>query len=148
MVVTIRRATKDDAAAGVETLRRSITELCVLDHQDDPQQIADWLGNKTVLSWLVWTARTDAEVIVAEQSGRLAGIGMVDRNGAILLNYVHPNFRFCGVSKAMLGAMEREALLHGALTCFVQTTLTARPFYLQQRYCPSEADVLMLSKPL
>ena len=38
----------DDAIAGCDVLKRSIAELCIADHKNDPAILARWLGNKTI----------------------------------------------------------------------------------------------------
>jgi hypothetical protein len=43
----IRDAFPEDAAAGCEVMRRSISKLCGADHRDDPVILARWLANKT-----------------------------------------------------------------------------------------------------
>ena len=120
MGITIREARAADAGAAIETLRRSIAELCLADHQGDAQEIADWLANKTVESWHAWGTRRDAAIV---------GVGMVTLAGEILLNYVHPEARFVGVSKALLGAMEERLRAGQVQTCHLTSTLTAREFY-------------------
>lgn len=52
----IRRATPEDAEAACQVLRRSITELCIADHQGDAQSLAAWLANKTPENVRRWTA--------------------------------------------------------------------------------------------
>jgi hypothetical protein len=42
----IRDAVLEDALAGCVVMRRSIAELCVADHKNDPLIVARWLGNK------------------------------------------------------------------------------------------------------
>jgi hypothetical protein len=51
----IRDAVAEDAPAACQVLRRSISELCVADHGNDPAILAKWLLNKTpdiVASWI------------------------------------------------------------------------------------------------
>jgi hypothetical protein len=43
----IRNAVPEDAAAACEVMRRSIAELCVADHRNDPAILERWLANKT-----------------------------------------------------------------------------------------------------
>jgi hypothetical protein len=43
----IRDAMTEDAPAACDVLRRSISELCVADHGNDPTILARWLSNKT-----------------------------------------------------------------------------------------------------
>lgn len=59
---------------------------------------------------------------------------MISLNGVILLNYVSPDYRFKGVSKAMLNHMEEFAKNIGILMCTLQSTYTAKYFYISAGY--------------
>ena len=73
---------------------------------------------------LGWSKGCD--FLVAEQACAIVGVGMVDHKGEILLNYVDPEFRFQGVSKNMLAALEGKVRANGIRMCFLQSTETAR----------------------
>jgi len=148
MEIFVRRGTEADAEAAIDTIRRSISELCVADYQDDPQRLSSWLCNKTDATWIVWIERHNAVVLVAEMAGRIAGVGMVDHFGNILLNYVHPESRFCGVSKAILTALENKARAHGAQRCLLESTKTARAFYERCGYLPLDGSATHLWRPI
>lgn len=145
-MIQIRRATEADAAGAISTLRRSITELCVADHQNSPTEIEEWLGNKTVESWRKWIAQDDAVVLVAEQERKVVGVGMATLSGEILLNYVHPEARFSGVSKAILAGLEEALKSQGVACCRLQSTLTAQPFYKSCGYRSEKGDAFILCK--
>jgi GNAT superfamily N-acetyltransferase len=148
MALQIRRATKADGRAAVNTLRRSITELCTADHQDDPRKLASWLSNKTVDAWANWLATEGMVVLVADRNEDIVGVGMANLKGEILLNYVHPEARFTGVSKALLAALEVELRLHRITQCRLQSTITARLFYHSCGYGPETDNAFVLSKAL
>jgi GNAT superfamily N-acetyltransferase len=71
--------------------------------------LARWLANKTAANFDRWVNDDRHVVFLAEEEGRVAGVGMLTRDGEVQLNYVSPDFRFRGVSKALLAAMEAEA---------------------------------------
>jgi GNAT superfamily N-acetyltransferase len=148
MEIRIRRATGADAPEAVNTLRRSITELCTADHQGDARELASWLGNKTVRSWADWIARDDAFVLVATGHQAVVGVGMATFEGEVLLNYVHPDARFSGVSKALLAAVEAELRSRGVRQCRLESTITARRFYEGCGFLPEAANALLLTKSL
>ena len=149
MTLLIRLAREDDAALAVAVLRRSISELCREDHRDDPAVLASWLANKTRETWSVWLERRDASLYVAEEGGALCGVGMVQWDGEVLLNYVAPEMRFKGVSKALLAALEEEATGRGATSMTLESTRTACRFYRANGYAPeSHADPLRMTKSL
>jgi len=59
---------------------------------------------------------------------------MISLNGVILLNYVSPDYRFKGLSKAMLNHMEEYAKNISILMCTLQSTYTAKDFYISAGY--------------
>jgi GNAT superfamily N-acetyltransferase len=125
----IRDAVAADAAAACEVIRRSIIELCVADHRHDPAILERWLANKTpeiVASWIVQTGST---VLVAVEDGVILAVSAVTDGGEITLNYVSPDARFRGVSRAMLRALEACAIERGNSRCTLLSTETARRFY-------------------
>lgn len=136
----IRPAHHEDADEASEVLRRSIAELCTADHKDDADEIAAWLDNKTPASWRSWTAQADTSLYVAIDHGRVAGVGMCNHRGEIMLNYVSPDHRFRGVSKAMLDRMESDLFAAGVTRCFLESTRTAHGFYLACGYLPVAGD--------
>lgn len=145
--LSVRRQASDDIAA-VRVLRRSISELCLADHGGDRRKIAGWLANKTAAQWRVWVNRVDAIVLVALRDDAVVGVGMMDDRGEILLNYVDPDARFCGVSVALLDALERQAREMGLTGCVLESTLTARRFYAARGYAPLTPDGLQMEKGL
>lgn len=130
----IRAATQFDADEGSILLRRSITELCHADHNGDPKAIAAWIANKTPENWRRWIYGGDSSLLVAVESGRLVGVGMIDTRGSILLNYVLPEARQQGVSKALLTHMECLARISQCDTCRLTSTRTAFLFYRSVGY--------------
>ena len=118
----IRPATRGDAAAGSRLLRRAIRALCSADHNDDPAAIAAWSANKT------FTLNVTAPA-----------------------NYVSPDARFRGVSKAMLRRMEADARAAGLTECRLESTVTAHAFYLRAGYVsrdPGDPTSRLMAKPL
>src|SRR5437868_5408139 len=100
----VRKADVADAPEACTVLRRSIIELCHQDHQNDERYLKAWLSNKTVENVTRWILQGD--VFVTDEDGSIAGVGAMNRTGKITLNYVSPDFRFRGVSRALVHAME------------------------------------------
>lgn len=130
----IREATAEDAAEACRVLRRSIAELCRADHQDDPITLEKWLSNKTPDDVRSWIAHPDSYVVVATESAAIIGVGAVTTSGEVTLNYVSPDARLRGVSKAILNQLEAKALELGNASCALTSTETARRFYLSVGY--------------
>jgi len=130
----IRDAVAADAGAACEVMRRSIAELCVADHHNDPAILARWLSNKTPEIVRSWIAQPVNSLLVAIAGGSLLAVGSVTDAGEITLNYVSPDARFRGVSRAMLGALEVRAAERGNVRCRLTSTETARRFYQAAGY--------------
>ena len=131
----IRRAQADDAEAASQVLRRSIAELCVRDHGNDPDILKSWLANKTPEKFRDWVASPDSLCFVAAgDGGTLLGVGLVSKAGEIRLNYVSPDARFQGVSTALIEAMEEAIRKLGVRRITLNSTVTAHRFYGARGY--------------
>ena len=128
-MISVRPATAGDAAAMSGVLIASITELCTADHGGDPAAIAAWTANKSVEGVLAMLGNPRMRMFVAERNGMIAAVGAVSAAGEIGLNYVAPEARFAGVSKAMLLRLETELAGMGFSEIFLEGTETARRFY-------------------
>lgn len=111
------------------TLVASITELCRLDHHDDPAAIATWTANKTEAGIAAMLAAPANRMFVAERDGEIAAVGCIRLPDEIGLNYVSPGHRFAGVSKALLATMETELQTRGVAVARLSSTGTAHGFY-------------------
>jgi GNAT superfamily N-acetyltransferase len=130
----IRQARIEDAIEACAVLRRSIIELCVADHRDDPAILKRWLANKTPENVVAWLNRPDNHVLVATEASAILAVGALTDEGEITLNYVSPDARFRGVSRSLLAALEARARERGIDVCTLTSTETARRFYLAAGY--------------
>ena len=128
-MIAIRRALEADVPAMSAVLIRSITELCTLDHKDDPAAIAAWTANKTPAGVRSVLDNPAAQLFVAERDGAVAAVGCVLGGNEIGLNYVDPAHRFQGVSRALLAAMEQAMREAGCTEGRLKATQTAHAFY-------------------
>jgi GNAT superfamily N-acetyltransferase len=115
-------------------MRRSIAELCLADHRNDPAVLTSWLRNKTPEIFMAWITRPDNSVLVVVEDGVILAVGGVTDAGEITLNYVSPDARFRGVSRALLGALENRAVERGNVRCKLTSTETAYRFYRANGY--------------
>jgi GNAT superfamily N-acetyltransferase len=129
----IRDAVSEDASAASQTMRRSIAELCAADHHNDPAILRRWLSNKTPEIFKTWI-KSDNSLLVAVENNNILAVGCVTNTGEITLNYVSPDARFRGVSSALLTALEHRARERDNETCKLESTETARRFYLARGY--------------
>jgi N-acetylglutamate synthase-like GNAT family acetyltransferase len=133
--LNIRQASIEDAPEACAILRRSIAELCHADHGGDQILMGKWLSNKTVENVTQWIMKS--HVIVAEEVGTILGIAAMNNSGKITLNYVSPDARFRGVSKALVQQLEAHASALGLRECVLETTQTALRFYQSLGYIKS-----------
>jgi N-acetylglutamate synthase-like GNAT family acetyltransferase len=125
--VHVRDAREQDADTCCSVVRRSISELCTLDHHDDPVTLELWLANKTTANMQRWIR--DHHVLVAGDGSAILGVAAMTSLGEIILNYVSPAARFRGVSKALVRGLEARAAKLGILRLKLQSTATAQRFY-------------------
>jgi GNAT superfamily N-acetyltransferase len=134
VTLIIRDALAGDADAACHVLRRSIIELCVADHRNDPAILQAWLASKQPGIVASWIEKPDNSLLVAVENDAIVAVGSTTDAGEIQLNYVSPDARFRGVSRALLKALEERALERGNLQCHLISTETARRFYLSAGY--------------
>ena len=134
MSLEIRAATPEDARVACEVMRRSIAELCVADHRNDETILGRWLANKTPEVFVSWIGQPDNSLLVAVRDGNILAVGSVTDAGQINLNYVLPDVRFRGASRALLRALEARAVERGNTRCTLTSTETARRFYRANGY--------------
>jgi len=132
MSIIVRPARAEDVPAMSRVLIASIAELCAADHGGDPEKIADWTANKTPEGVAEMLGQNGLTLFVAEWDGRVAAVGATTASGGIALNYVAPEGRFRGLSKALLAAMEADLAQHGFAEGRLEATKTARDFYRAQ----------------
>lgn len=125
----IRPATPADAAAAAELLRDSITQLCIEDHHYDPATLEQWLENKTPENVERWRLDPRNALLVADADGSLCGVALAASSGDIRLCYVMPGWQCAGVGRALLHALEAQAVAWGLGQLRAISTATARGFY-------------------
>jgi GNAT superfamily N-acetyltransferase len=130
----IRDATPADAVKACEAIRASITELCIADHNRNPEILRRWLASKTPDNVAAWAAATGSSLLVAVEDDAVLAVGGVTDDGEITLNYVSPEARFRGVSTALLKALEARAIERGAGRITLLSTETAYRFYRSRGY--------------
>jgi GNAT superfamily N-acetyltransferase len=131
-VMDIRKAQPDDADEACVVMRRSIVELCQADHRNDAATIAAWTANKTAENFRSWLSTS--HVFVACEGRRILAVGALKEPGEIVLNYVTPDARFQGISKALMERLETCAREFGARAVTLHSTRTAQPFYKASGY--------------
>jgi GNAT superfamily N-acetyltransferase len=155
MQIAIRRATPQDAAAACMLLRQSILQSCAEDHQHDEAVRESWLANKTPDTVASWIESASNHCLLAIVGDVVAGVAILTRKGRIGLLHVHPDLRFSGIGKALLGGLEAQARAWGLVKLQVNSPPGAQRFYAGNGYAGGVAvkatygaDTLALSKRL
>ncbi|WP_249695352.1 GNAT family N-acetyltransferase [Stappia sp. WLB 29] len=130
----LREATAAEAEEIADVLRRSIVELCGADHGGDAATVATWTANKTAESVRDWMAASGAVRVAVSPEDVILGVGAAAPDGTILLNYVAPEARFTGVSKAVLAGLEAWLVERGVTEARLNSTRTAHTFYRARGY--------------
>ncbi|EFO33828.1 gnat family acetyltransferase [Roseibium sp. TrichSKD4] len=154
MPFTVNRANSIDCYEIAALLRRSIIELCTADHDGDPEKYEPWIANKTP-DWVEKWIEGQGRVVAARDMQKVIGVAMASPDGEVLLNYVLPEARFTGVSKAMMRALEDYVRDNGRSEIRLKSTVTAARFYRSLGYVESDdkltgmdVDGLWLKKAL
>jgi N-acetylglutamate synthase-like GNAT family acetyltransferase len=136
----IRQAASDDVPSATTLVRRSIAELCAPDHHNIAAIVEGLLINKTPENMKAWIETPGSFVFVVEAGPILAGVGGLTGDGEITLLYVAPDFRFQGVSKALLAKLEDHARSLGLPNCALVSTDTAQRFFEAQGFASYDKD--------
>jgi GNAT superfamily N-acetyltransferase len=123
----VRDACEQDAEPACLVIRRSIAELCGLDHKSDAATLERWLANKTPDNVRAWIGKHT--VLVAVEAGAILGVAAINASGEVILNYVSPDARLRGVSKALIQGLEARAAGLGIELLTLRSTATAVRFY-------------------
>jgi GNAT superfamily N-acetyltransferase len=134
MGIEIRSAVTGDATAVCAVLRRSITECCAEDHQNCPDILSSWLGNKTPETVATWFATPSNFTLVAVNEGEVVGVALLTQAGKVSLCYVLPEVMHRGVGKALLAGLEQQARSWGIGVLKLNSTASARDFYTRNGY--------------
>ncbi|MEZ5902629.1 MAG: GNAT family N-acetyltransferase [Alphaproteobacteria bacterium] len=130
----IRLATAHDASPACKVIRESITHLCVEDHKNREDILYNWLENKTPDTIAQWIADTQNIFVVAQAGDEIVSVGAMLTDGYITLNYVLPDWRYKGISRAILAYLEKEAHSKGLTETTLTSTKTAHSFYAAHGY--------------
>lgn len=134
MNIQVRPATVEDAVSACNVVRGSILACCHDDHGGDENVIQGWLRNKTPEFFRSVISEPNAFSVVASLKGETVGFGSALNTGEVTLCYAVPSVRFAGVGKALLAAIENQAVRAGVDALRLESTRTARTFYLRNGF--------------
>ncbi len=132
--MTIRRAIPDDAQAVAALLIRSIREVCGPDYSNDEAILSAWCANKTPENMRRGILNPNNYWIVALDGEVITGTALIANDGNIYLCYLLPEYLGRGFGKAMLDDMMDYARTSGVTKVTLESTRTARQFYLRNGF--------------
>jgi GNAT superfamily N-acetyltransferase len=124
----IRPATEADCVAMSRVRSAAITQLCSADHGDDPDTVTAWVDRQSPETFRLLLWRPEVTLLVADLDGAVVGVAGFSGD-KVTLNYVDPDHRFAGISKALMAALEAQMLVDGVSRGRLDSTATARDFY-------------------
>jgi putative acetyltransferase len=125
--LTLRRCEPGDGLALAALFRSSVEGLAAADY--NPEQIRAWADAIDPKTFAERCARKGKDTWVAELDGRIAGFSDLEPDGHIDMLYVHPEFRRCGVARALLLLIEGLARAAGMPRLYTEASITARPVF-------------------
>ena len=138
----VREAMPSDSAKACEVLRRSISEICSLDYNDQ-SVIDEWLGNKTESNIKEWIQSVNSYSVVCTNDDHIVGFGTITLEGEVLLLYLVPEALRKGNGKLMLEAMEERIISECIEEIYTVSSITAKPFYERNGYTKNGAPMLV-----
>ena len=138
----VREATPSDSVEACEVLRRSITEICSLDYNDQ-LFIDEWLDNKTESNVKKWIQSVNSYSVVCTNDDLIVGFGAITLEGEVSLIYLVPEALHKGNGKLMLEAMEERILSEGIEEIYTVSSITAKPFYERNGYTENGEPLLV-----
>jgi GNAT superfamily N-acetyltransferase len=124
----LRSAEPGDAPAMAAVRDAAIRQLCGSDHLDNPETIAAWIGDPSPNKFIRLLQDEQARLSVALRDDTLVGLAGFSGD-LVTLNYVHPEHRFSGVSRALMEHIEQHMSADGIITARLFSTVTAHRFY-------------------
>ena len=92
------------------------------------EQVNAWAS--TVPNEAAWLARySDRIVFVADDNGVVAGFAELEPNGHLDCFYCHHSYQHRGVGRQLYQHLEQEANSLGLTRLFVESSITAQPFF-------------------
>lgn len=94
----------------------------------NPEQVHAWASVE--IDQEAWASRFSGRFVpLAEVDGQIAGFGELSADGYIDRFYVSADHQKIGVGRALMAAIEAEAIRLGIKELYANVSITARPFF-------------------
>jgi N-acetylglutamate synthase-like GNAT family acetyltransferase len=140
MTLSIRKAAEDDAAAIIQLHFDAVHVTAAADYEQDI--LNDWsrplAGRLEAMQEQLKVNVEQTEMFVCELADEIVGFGeLAPRTNEIRAVYVAPSTSRKGVGKKLLQELEKSAIGHGLTELWLDSSLTAVPFYSSQGFVGS-----------
>jgi putative acetyltransferase len=137
MPTIIRKATEKDAAAIIQLHFDAVHVTAAADY--DQAILDDWsrplTGRLDAMKNQLRVNAEQTEMFVCEIDGQAVGFGeLAPRTNEVRAVYVGPSASRKGVGKKLLQELEKAAHSHGLTELWLDSSLTAVPFYSSQGF--------------
>lgn len=141
MPVTIRPFQNADAPALLALFRDTIRRVNSRDYS--PEQVTAWASDE--IDEAAWASRFLGRfVVVAEADGRIAGFAELEPTGRIDRFFVSADHQGLGIGRALLDAIEAEAMRLGLPRLDADVSLTALSFFERRGFQTIASQVVTL----
>lgn len=139
----VRDASSLDSAQVANVLRRSITEVCAPDYNDQ-SVIDEWANNKTDVNIREWIQSENTySVVCTDGKHNIVGFALASLRGEILLMYLVPEALHKGNGKLMLEKIEDLLSKEGLSEIRTISSITAKPFYERNGFVKNGEPLLV-----
>jgi len=129
--MTIRPYRVEDCPLLVALFRQSVRQVGALHYT--PEQVLAWAPDE-IDAGHFGARRASRPTWVAEQDGQIVGFTDLEADGQIDMLYVHPECQRQGIARALIEAVETNAVERGMRRLYVQASVGARPFFEQHGF--------------
>ena len=122
----IRESRIEDIPEIIRVIHESVRS-CIQDHQRNESAIQVWLEKTNQANMMLWMLYNDSWVYIDQD--QIVGFILVNDQGKILLNYIHPAMQQQGIGTALLMNMIDSLREKKIPQVSLKSTYTALPFY-------------------
>lgn len=140
-MIKLRRFKTTDADQIAQLFHDTIRFVNLGDYTE--KQIKAWAPDD--IHFRDWEAKCSSKfTIVAEAEGIITGFAELEDDGHIDCFYCHKDFQGQGVGRLLFNGIEKEAQKRGLIKLFVESSITAKPFFLKMGFSMIEEQLVKI----
>lgn len=127
----IRRFRPSDVEQIAQLFHNTIRSVNLGDYSEE--QVKAWAPDD--IHFRNWEQKcSSTNTLVANSNGIITGFAQLENDGHIDCFYCHKDFQRKGVGKMLFDEIEAEACKSGLTRLFVESSITAKPFFLKNGF--------------